>query len=898
VQNKTHQQDSAWDDDRLVSLVVSVLDQPSREREAYLRRECAGDLRLFEQAADYVQWEERMGGFLLEPFCTLDLFDPALEPGELLEERFRIVREVGEGGMAIVYEAMDEKLRKRIAIKCAKAGFHTRLTPEVRHATEISHHNVCKIFEIHTAETDRGEIDFITMEFLEGQTLAARLRGGRLPEPEARAIARQLSAGLTAAHRNQVIHGDLKSNNIILTKAADGSPRAVITDFGLSHGSGAGFQPAGPALEGSDTAVGGTRDYMAPELWQGSRASVASDLYALGVIFYEMISGQRPHQAIASTAETDTLYDRRPSLDAAAIWEERLTRRPPPVHSKWDQILGRCLDPEPTRRFATAEELGSALAPRSRLWVWTVAAAAVMAAISGIVTNERATAAKETVRLAVLPFETDTGTTSIAQGLLREVSRQADRIKSNARTKFVLVSPKQATHTLRATLSSQPGKIIVRAHVTDQHSRRNSRDWQFEYKTGDLRYAPLALAGIVTAQFRLPPLAANATINAAATQDYWNGMYSLRRNSTLGTALALLGRAVAEDPASPLTYAGLAEARWYEYRLAREQVWLDRTRESLLQAEDFNPDLGAVHRIEGCLDYAAGFYERAVAEFQRAIELDPKDGSAHMWLGLTDDVIDHPDDAVEELQKAVTLEPDYVRVYQGLGGVYLHQSKFEEGLRYHEKAVELAPDEANLRFNLAGALLDMGQFSEAERELRHSIALQETLSAVLSLGVTLMYERKDQEALTFLERASTLDFPPGGTRRYTALMYLGIALRRLGMAGAALQANRRGLMMAETDLLNPRDGYARSFVAYFDAALGDRDRAEAEITQALGLSGISEVRWNAVLAYEALKLRDKTLMLLATSTVEQLTDVNHWPDLVDLQRDPRFLQLLAAHHIR
>jgi serine/threonine protein kinase len=138
--------------------------------------------------------------------------------------------------MAIVYEAIDEKLGRRIAVKCAKAGFRTRLTPEVIAATKIAHDSVCKIFEIHTAATNRGEIDFITMEFLDGPTLTERLRDGPLPEREARIIAQQLCPGLAAAHRSHVIHGDLKSNNVILTKAADGSHRAVITDFGLAHG--------------------------------------------------------------------------------------------------------------------------------------------------------------------------------------------------------------------------------------------------------------------------------------------------------------------------------------------------------------------------------------------------------------------------------------------------------------------------------------------------------------------------------------------------------------------------------------------------------------------------------------------------------------------------------------
>ncbi len=137
--------------------------------------------------------------------------------------------------MGVVYEAVDEKLQRKIALKCAKTGFGKRLPPEVRNATEISHPNVCKIFEIHTAYTSQGEIDFITMEFLDGETLAERLSRGPLPEQEGRAIAVQLCAGLAEAHRNRVIHGDLKNNNVILTSGPHGGVRAVITDFGLAR---------------------------------------------------------------------------------------------------------------------------------------------------------------------------------------------------------------------------------------------------------------------------------------------------------------------------------------------------------------------------------------------------------------------------------------------------------------------------------------------------------------------------------------------------------------------------------------------------------------------------------------------------------------------------------------
>src|SRR5579872_4149033 len=276
------------DDDLVMNLVDLALSRPADERTAYLETACAGDTELLTKVCHYVQWEERMNGFLLDPlYAPVDNEHP-FEAGELLCDRFRIVREVAQGGMGIVYEATDEKLERRIALKCSKTGFRKRLPPEVRNATAISHPNVCKIFEIHTAFTSQGETDFITMEFLDGETLADRLRRGPLPSADARAIALQLCAGLAEAHRNQVIHGDLKSNNVILTSGPNGAIRAVITDFGLAH------RPEAAQATLTSGQMAGTPDYMAPELWKGAKASVASDIYALGVIFHVMLTAEPP----------------------------------------------------------------------------------------------------------------------------------------------------------------------------------------------------------------------------------------------------------------------------------------------------------------------------------------------------------------------------------------------------------------------------------------------------------------------------------------------------------------------------------------------------------------------------------------------------------------------------
>ena len=430
----------APDDDVVMSLVEMALARPPDDREAYLQSACAGNSELFGQVWNYVESDQRMHGFLLEPLYPPAIFEHPFEPGELLDGRFRIVREVAQGGMGIVYEAMDEKLERRIALKCAKIGFRKRLPPEVRNASEISHPNVCKIFEIHTASTQHGEIDFLTMEFLDGETLADRLRRKPLPEEEARTIALQLCAGLAEAHRKHVIHGDLKSNNVILTTVGDGSLWAVVTDFGLAQ------RPEAPQRTAQSGQQGGTPAYMAPELWMGGKASIASDIYALGVILYELASGRRPE---------------RPEVGRG----EWLAWKPPAVHPKWDRILQRCLDPDPLRRFRDADEVAQALAPsRTRRWFLAAAAAAVLAIVTGGVTYQTATTPTESVRLAMLPFESGQDTAPLAERLSRDVAGQLARLKGSARTKLAVL-PLDKTARNKVDTTEKARSVLGATHV-------------------------------------------------------------------------------------------------------------------------------------------------------------------------------------------------------------------------------------------------------------------------------------------------------------------------------------------------------------------------------------------------------------------------------------------------
>jgi eukaryotic-like serine/threonine-protein kinase len=292
---------------------------------------------------------------------------PRLLIGESLAGRFTVLRFIAQGGMGAVYEANDVLLRSRVALKVIRgriavdAAAMERFRREVLLARRVSHPNVCRVYELYDATTAAGEpIHLLTMELIEGETLSQRIaRQGPLATPEALALARQLCEGLAAAHLEGVIHRDFKSSNVLLvgrSKAAGdlktSETRAVITDFGIARAVrlGSGQLSDGPLTGGAS--ILGTPEYMAPEQVTGGAVTEATDVYALGVVLYEVVTGKLPF-----TGDTP--------LAAAA---KRLNEAPPPpervmpgLDERWSAAILRCLAREPERRFKSALDILPAL---------------------------------------------------------------------------------------------------------------------------------------------------------------------------------------------------------------------------------------------------------------------------------------------------------------------------------------------------------------------------------------------------------------------------------------------------------------------------------------------------------------------------------------------------------
>ena len=286
---------------------------------------------------------------------------PRLRPEELLAGRFSIVRFIARGGMGAVYEAQDLSLRTRVALKIirspllADSSALERFRREVLLARRVGHPNVCHVYEFYDARTAEGvQVHFLTMELLEGETLTRRLRErGRMTTAEALPLVLQMCDGLSAAHAEGVVHRDFKSSNVQLvqrrgTSGDSSSTRAVITDFGIAR-------PLDSAGEAGLTGAGGmigTPEYMAPEQVTGGTVTPSTDLFALGVVMYEMVTGELPF-----TADT-------PLATAAKRIQE--SPRPPDkvlpgLDRRWSEIILRCLAREPERRFRSAEDVRAAL---------------------------------------------------------------------------------------------------------------------------------------------------------------------------------------------------------------------------------------------------------------------------------------------------------------------------------------------------------------------------------------------------------------------------------------------------------------------------------------------------------------------------------------------------------
>ncbi len=341
-------------------IYATVLDAPEDRRKALARELCNGDSLLESEMDSLLSAHLNAGSFLGEPapmaFCGDHRTPRDLKSDTILHERFCILRLLNVGGMGSVYEAWDSELQEIVALKTIRPDIASnpavieRFKEEVRQARQITHPNICRVYDLFCHDFAPGErIWFLTMQLLIGETLLERLhRKGPLSCKEALPLVEQIASGLTAAHERGIVHRDLKSANVMLVLQADESVSALIADFGLAR----------HAISGAGAAPGqGTPAYVAPEQWLDGNVTPAGDQYSLGVVMCEMITGERPVP---------------PRLEGSFRVPAKLPAGRK-IDPQWETAIRRCLDLTPEKRFDSLEDVLAAIDPvrrRKRIARW------------------------------------------------------------------------------------------------------------------------------------------------------------------------------------------------------------------------------------------------------------------------------------------------------------------------------------------------------------------------------------------------------------------------------------------------------------------------------------------------------------------------------------------------
>ena len=685
------------------------------------------------------------GGFLFCPRCGTKAVeggtgsDPLL--GRILNGKYRIEGEIGQGAMGTVYLGEHIGLKKKVALKILHSDLQVsdeslqRFQREGIAAGKFNHPHLIQIFDFDKGE---GRLFYLAMEYVEGVNLTLFLRQrGRLPVEVALKLARQILSCLAEAHRNGIVHRDLKPDNIMVSEASRGELRVKVLDFGLSK---LVDRRLNSSLVTQPGRLLGTPLYMAPEQVAGDEADERSDVYAAGLILYEMLAGERPFRE----KDSAQLFLTRPMAEAPSL---RANLPDLVMPDDLDELLMRAMAREREARFQSAEEMLTALDE-------------IPFTPSSSVERSRGLAAS-TARAR-----------STAPAAVRSAGAPA-AAPPTARPRFqvlVLVLLVLGLGVLGASLFLGPGVARpARARLVEPGERSEQ---EVRY-LGLLDEARVALAG-GDAQ------AALTAVNQAFLLDCRDAEALLvraeiyRARNDIDTALADYRAAAQGDPGFAEPFLGLG---WIQ--LGRGE--LAAAEESFARAGSIAPESAAVLAARGALEWQRGALAPARALLEQALAKDPTCAAAHLYLGRLRLGLGDAEGAIPALVEAKRHDPYPVPALLALAEAYLAQDKLDEADVQLSEALRHEPLLASVRVQRAALLLEGGRSGEALAFLRESTEKVPQEGKLWILRGIAARETADEEgAIDALKRGFEQ-----GTRDPDARCLLGALYQRKGKLAEA-----------------------------------------------------------------------------------------------------------------
>ncbi len=809
---------------KIERLYHDALQEPEDDRAAFLDRACAGNRALRLELDELLRCDRDAGRFMessaLEVAArTMARARSRLSPGNRLAH-FEIVSLLGAGGMGEVYLAHDTRLERKVALKILPpemAGDPDRMLrfiSEAKAASAVVHPNIATIHEIGEADG----IHFISMEYVEGETLGCRIGGASLELPTLLEFGIQIADALDEAHSKGVVHRDLKPANIIVNPKG----QAKVLDFGLAKMAKTTVPETGVIM--------GTVEYMSPEQVLGAEVDHRTDLYSLGVILYAMATGKLPFGGVSTAEKVDQILHGQPEPMASLNGK---------VSPELERVVRKCLEKNPELRYPSAQELLADLrrlaspevmsraAPHVQRKGWRIGGAAVLA-VSIVVTagfllwrhfHPRATPGQGKVMLAVLPAEDLSGATGqeyFADGLTEEMiaqlgSMQPDRLGVIARTSVMgyrrgreridqigrelgveyVLETSVRRDARRTRITAQLIQVRDQTHLWAETYQRDLSDIfavQSDVAARVAKSLALELLPAHRAALAQPP-----TRNPDAHESYLKGLYYWNRRTadSLWTSIECFQQAIDRDPVYAAAYAGLANS----YSVLGNNQFLPsaeaypRARAAALKALELDEGLAEAHTsLAKVMEDYFWDWPAAEREYRRAIELNPGYASAHQWYAQFLTHLGRHDESAAHIRVARQLDPLSPRINENVGLFLYYARRYDEAIRELKRALTLDPNDGFAHVHLGICYSQRGLAAEAIGELSHAQKL--AVSQPLRMA------------------------------------YLGCAYSR---AGQRLEASR---LLAQLIRLSADEHVPPVAVAWVHAALGEVDQAFACLQRA------------------------------------------------------------------
>ncbi len=863
---------------KIRSLLEGALGLDDSRRAAFIEETCQNDPTLHALVESLLEGRGAAKGFLGEDTLPGSLA-PVFRPGDLVSGRFRIAKFQGRGGMGEVYEAYDERLRVRLALKTLRAdtAMHGtdvvgRFQREILIAREVSHPNLCRVFDLVDHPSDTGAVVCLTMEWIEGETLQTAIARNRpLPLAYALRILEQVADAIDALHDAGIVHRDLKPGNIMLSPQADGRTRVVVMDFGLAKPT----APGAEWFESRDDAQAGAPFFMAPEQLRNERPTRASDIFSFGLVIDEMVTRSRAFEADSLAA----LYYQR-------LWEKPKapSARAENLPARWESAILRCLEVEPEARFGRAGDVVAALSaghqppavPPRRNPRWLSAGiAALVAAVALMALGTQVSAPRIETSMVVFPINDLAGDARhkhLPAGLISELVARLTRIDGlsvkryyQPREKAPLASIRGRFHldgdfqkyenrtrlTMRLTDSEKDGGVVW----SDSFDASLDNPLELQSRVagaviaGLERRALREAAGVDQVKFAgfraltglrgfFSMQQTGYTSNPSAYHDYLRARQLLdeRNPVSIRAGVDLLRRSIAADPAFAAAHALLADGI---------RAIIDAKQGSM----DLLPD------------------SRRAAE--EAIRLAPNLAEGHLALaGVRQMEWDWKGSEQSYLQ-ALEADPKLAGIYRRYGGLILQSGRFDQSLQLVRKGLALDPYDYPAQSAYGLCLTMARRYDEAITHLEHLLAQSDFITAHSNLASAYVLRAASGSGV-----ARERDFARG--------LEEVAAIRRFELRGSA--GGTTPLSDYWFALVHARRGDLHSFQEALARMLSGRDRANP-VSLALVYAARQE-KENAVFHLrEAARAKDRGLLYLKVHPHwDPIRDTDGYREVVELMK--------------